>query len=84
MKIAKNDQSWHMRLIFSSPEPKAQLSPSDHTPSVVRLSIYLSVNFLPFQHPLKNHKANFNQTRHKAPLGKQGFKVVKISMVNYM
>ena len=60
---------WTMSL-FSSPELKAQVSFSDHLSSVVRLSVHLSVNFSHFHLLLKNHCANFNQTLHKASLGK--------------
>ena len=59
--------------VLSSPELKAQVSFSDHLSSVVYLSVCLSVrlsvNFSHFHLLLQNHRANFNQTWHKASLG---------------
>ena len=52
-------------IYFSSPEPKAQMSFSDQN-----LSIVVVVNFSHFHILLQNHWANFNQTWHKAYLGK--------------
>ena len=49
-------------VFFSSPELKAQVSFSD---------CLLSVNFSHFELLLQNHWANFNQTWHKASLGKE-------------
>ena len=60
-------------LIFSSPELKAQVSFSDHPYSGVRPS----VNFSHFQLLLNNHWANFNQSWHKASLGKGNSKLLK-------
>ena len=65
-------------VVFSSPELKAQVSFSDHLSSVVCLSVRpsvclsvrLSVNFTHFHLLLQNHWAKFNQTWHKASLGK--------------
>ena len=65
------------QIIFISPELKAQVSISDHLPSVVCpsvrpsvcLSVCLSVNFSHFHLLLKNHWANFNQTWHSVSLG---------------
>ena len=65
-------------LVFSSPELKAQVSFSDHLSSVVcpsvcpdiHPSVRLCVNFSHFHLLLQNHLANFNQTWHKASLGK--------------
>ena len=58
-------------LIFSSPELKAQVSFSDHLSSIVCPSVrHLSLNFSHFLLLLQNHWANFNQTWHKASLGR--------------
>ena len=51
--------------VFSSPEPKAQMSFSDQNLSVV---VVVVVNFSHF-HLLENHWAYFNQTWHKASIG---------------
>ena len=56
-------------LLFSSPEPKAQVSFSYQNLSVVRRSVVVVVNFLHFHLLLQNHWTNFNQTWHKASLG---------------
>ena len=60
--------------VFSSPELKAQVSFSDHLSSVVCPSVCLSVRpsvkFSHFHLLLQNHWTNFNQTWHKASLGK--------------
>ena len=62
------------KILFSSPELKAQVSFSDHLSSVVCLSVRLpsvclSVNFSHFHLLLQNHWAVFNQTWHKVSLG---------------
>ena len=65
---------WHkqLKLLFSSPELKAQVSFSNHLSSVVCLSVRSSVrpfvNFSYFRFFFQNHWANFNQTWHKASL----------------
>ena len=62
-----------IKVFFSSPELKAQVSFSDRLSSgvcpSVRLSVCPSVNFSYFQLLLKNHWTNFNQTWHKVSLG---------------
>ena len=62
--------------IFSSPEPKAQVSFSDQNLSVIvfgvivhGIGIGVVLNFSHFHLLLQNHWANFNQTWHKASLG---------------
>ena len=57
-------------LFLSSPELKTQVSFSDHLLSGVCQSVRLSVNFSHFHLFLQNHWTNFNQTWHKASLGK--------------
>ena len=72
-------------VLFSSPELKAQVSFSDRRSSVVCLSVppsvcpsvCLSVNFSYFRLLLQNHWANFNQTWHKASLGREDSSLFK-------
>ena len=52
-------------LLFSSPEPKAQVSFSDQ----FVLSVVIVENFSHFHLLLQNHQTNFNQTWHKASFG---------------
>ena len=54
------------KYVFSSPEPKAQVSFSDHNLPVV---VVVVVNFSHFHLLLQNYLTNFNQTLHKASLG---------------
>ena len=72
---------YFLQWFFSSPELKAQVSFSYRLSSVVcpsvRSSVCLSVNFSYFQLLLKNHWANFNQTWHKASLGKRDSSLLK-------
>ena len=66
-------QSKYNFIFISSPELKAQVSFSDHLSSIclsVCLSVRLSVNFSNFSSSSQNHWANFNQTWHKASLGR--------------
>ena len=73
-----NSRNLSKSIFLSSPELKAEVSFFDHLLSVicssvrlsVRLSICLSVNFSHFHLLLQSHWANFNQTWHKASLGK--------------
>ena len=58
---------WFAYEYFSSPEPQAQVSFSDHNLSVV--VVIAVVNFSHFHLLLQNHWANFNQTWHKSSLG---------------
>ena len=59
------------RMVFSSPEPKAQVSFSDQNLSVVVVVIVdVVVIFSHFHLLLQNHWPNFNQTWHKASFGK--------------
>ena len=51
---------FNVSVLFSSPEPKAQVSFSDQN-----LSIVVVVNFSHFHLLLLNHWANINQTWHK-------------------
>ena len=55
-------------LFFSSPEPQAQVSCSDHNFSVVVMVVVVYVNFSHF-HLLKNNWTNYNQNWQKASLG---------------
>ena len=58
--------------VFSSPEPKFQVSSSDHNLSVVVIIvvvIVVVVNISHFHLLLQNHRANFNLTWHKLFLG---------------
>ena len=57
---------YFMRDILSSSEPKVQVSFSDQNLLSV---VVVVVNFSHFHLFLQNHKANFNQIRHKAFLG---------------
>ena len=53
---------------FSSPEPKAQVSFSDHNLSIVVVVIVV-VNFSHFHLLLVDHLANLNQTWQKSSFG---------------
>ena len=64
-------------ILFSSPEPKAQVSFSDHNLSVVLIVV---VNFSHFHLLLQNHWTNFNQSRHKASLDEVDFWVKGIQV----
>ena len=68
---------WTDIFLFSSPELKAQVSFSDHLWSVVCPSVCPSVNFSHFHLLLQNYWANFNQTWHKASLGKGDSSLLK-------
>ena len=59
---------------FNSPEPKAQVSFSDHNVSFV--VFILVINFKHFL-LLHNHWANFNQTCYKASLGERDSSLFK-------
>ena len=54
--------------LFSSPEPKAQMSFSNQN-CPLSVVVVVVVNFSNFHLLLQNHWAIFNQTLHKAPLG---------------
>ena len=51
--------------VFSSPEPKTQVSFSNHNLSVVAVIIVVGLNISHFHLLLQNHRANYNQTWHK-------------------
>ena len=61
-----------MYIIISSPEPKAHVSFSDQNMSVVVVVVVfvVVVIFSHFHHILQIQWVNFNQTWHKASLGK--------------
>ena len=68
-------------VVFSSPEPTAQVSFSDQNLSVVRRcswcrrKLFILTNLK--NHLLQNHGANFNQTWQKASLGEGGSSLLK-------
>ena len=63
-------------LLFSSPEPKAQVSFSDEI-CPLSVVVVVVVNFSDFHLLLQNHLANFNQTWHKASLGERDSSLFK-------
>ena len=55
-----------LRLLFSLPEPKAQMSLSDHHFFIV---VAVVLYFSYFHLLLQNYYAHFKQTKHKVSLG---------------
>ena len=67
--IDSNRIKLFFKIVFSSPEPKGQVSFSDHDLSIVNCSHFLLL--------FKNHQTNFNQTWYKAFLGEGDSKLFK-------